>query len=51
MKLRVKNKRNKKLPVIKLRKNRWIFLKLAEQVGGFILKRVVLFEFFILKNV
>jgi hypothetical protein len=26
-------------------------LKLAEQVGGFILKRVVLFEFFILKNV
>jgi hypothetical protein len=41
MKLKVKNKQNKKLPSTKLRKNRWIFLKLAKQVDGFILNRVL----------
>jgi hypothetical protein len=41
MKLRVKNKQYKKWPSTKLFKNMWIFLQLAERVGGFILKRVL----------
>jgi hypothetical protein len=46
MKLRVKNKQNKKLPSTKLHKNRWIFLKLADWGNVFILKLVLFISSF-----
>jgi hypothetical protein len=39
-----------KLPSTKLCKNRWIFFKLVEQVDGFILECVHLFQIFNFKS-
>jgi hypothetical protein len=49
MKLRVKNKQNKKLLSTKLHKSRWVFFKLLKQVEGLILKCVLYFKFLSLK--
>jgi hypothetical protein len=46
MKLRLKNKQNKKWPSRKLHKNRWIFLKLADWGNVSILKRVLFISSF-----